>query len=66
MALGEVVKERLIGILAVIIILTAVGILWPLIQSSLAGTTGLVMLNLSLLGLIVSTGVLLFVIDYFF
>jgi hypothetical protein len=65
MAIAELVKDKLMGFLTVIIIISAVALLWPILQSSIQATTGLTLLSIPLLGLIISVGLLLLAVDYF-
>jgi hypothetical protein len=66
MPLGAEIKEKILGVLSIIVVVSAVAQMWPILSTQLgAVSTELVLLNVTLVGLIFSIGVLMFIVDYF-
>jgi hypothetical protein len=66
MPLGSEIKEKILGVLSIIVVVSAVAQMWPILSTQLRSVSSdLVLLNVTLVGLIFSIGVLMFVVDYF-
>lgn len=63
MPVTDVVKEKIVGFLGLIVVLIAVVQMLPTLQTALANVTGVPVLNFALIGTLVGVGLLIFVVE---
>lgn len=64
MAVTDIVKDKIVSFLGIIVVVVAVAQMLPTLQTSLAGVSGTVpILNFALVGLLIGIGLLIFIIE---
>ena len=63
MVVTDIVREKIVGFLGLIVVLIAVVQMLPTLSDVLANVTGVPILNFALIGTLVGVGLLIFVVE---